>query len=168
MGTLDFFSASETQFRLELPDLKQSLAVLRFDGTDALSASFTYAVNVHSDSPLAAETLLGTAARLSIAGAAPRAGLIERMVYVGPLNDGHEYTLTLASPLHPLTRTSQSRTWVDQTLVAVLEDVLKPYGFTGEKLKKNLKGDYRVFAQVVQYNETDFDFLSRLSAQAGL
>jgi len=76
------------------------------------------------------------------------------------------YHLSGYSPTFLLEDGTQNRTFVKKTLQAIFQQVLGDY--PGNPLKKQLKPQHQdVLPYVVQYNETNFNFLSRLAAQQG-
>ena len=70
------------------------------------------------------------------------------------------------SPCYLLASGLKKRTFVNQTLSAIFEQVLKP--FPDNLLPRQLSPRHRApLPYVVQYQETNFDFLSRLAAEYG-
>jgi uncharacterized protein involved in type VI secretion and phage assembly len=76
------------------------------------------------------------------------------------------YHISGYSPTFLLEDGTQNRTFVKKTLQAIFQQVLGDY--PGNPLQKQLKAQGNdVLPYVVQYNETNFNFLSRLAAQQG-
>ena len=76
------------------------------------------------------------------------------------------YHLSGYSPTFLLEDGTQSRTFVKKSLQAIFTQVLGDY--PANPLKKQLKAQHQdVLPYTVQYNETNFNFLSRLAAQQG-
>ena len=76
------------------------------------------------------------------------------------------YHLSGYSPTFLLEDGTQSRTFVKKSLQAIFTQVLGDY--PANPLKKQLKPQHQdVLPYTVQYNETNFNFLSRLAAQQG-
>lgn len=70
------------------------------------------------------------------------------------------------SPDQLLASGRQKRTFVNQPLAAIFQQVLKP--FPGNVLVRDIAPQYRqALPYVVQYEETNFEFLSRLAAEYG-
>src|SRR5262245_4228814 len=66
-----------------------------------------------------------------------------------------------------LTRTSDCKIFPpNKSVPDILDVVLKEHGITD--VKKSLSGTYKPREYCVQYNETDFDFISRLMEKAGI
>lgn len=70
------------------------------------------------------------------------------------------------SPCYLLASGLKKRTFVDQTLAAIFQQVMRP--FPDNLLPRQLNPQHRAkLPYVVQYQETNFDFLSRLAAEYG-
>ncbi|MBN4055082.1 type VI secretion system tip protein VgrG [Acidimicrobium ferrooxidans] len=78
------------------------------------------------------------------------------------------YQATLVPRLWRLTQTWQSRIFLDQSIPDILEEVLKSSGLTPNDYELRLVGDYGSRSYVVQYEETDFDFISRWLEHYGI
>jgi type VI secretion system secreted protein VgrG len=75
------------------------------------------------------------------------------------------YEFTLRPWLHLATLTSDCKVFQDQTPIQVIESVLADYPFASDK---RLIETYPVRDYCVQYNETDFEFVTRLMQEYGL
>jgi type VI secretion system secreted protein VgrG len=64
-----------------------------------------------------------------------------------------------------LTRTSDCKIFQNKSVVEILQEVLGDYGFAFET---KLCAAYRQWDYCVQYNETDFAFVSRLMELEGI
>jgi type VI secretion system secreted protein VgrG len=79
----------------------------------------------------------------------------------------HErFSLVMRPWLYFLTRTKTSRIFQDVGIKEILEKVFEEY--KGCKHEFRLKGTYPKLDYCVQYDETDFDFVSRLLEEAGI
>ncbi|HUA65090.1 MAG TPA: type VI secretion system tip protein TssI/VgrG [Alphaproteobacteria bacterium] len=100
-------------------------------------------------------------------------GFVSRMVQTGKRDRYHHYRATIVPWLWFLTRTSDCRVWEaaedpsqGKTVPDVIEAVFKLRGFSDYKLR--LSGTYPKREFIVQYRETDFNFVSRLMEQEGI
>lgn len=75
------------------------------------------------------------------------------------------YTATLRPWLWYLTQTTDCRIFQHKNVVDILQKVFARYGFPVEK---RLSDSYREWEYCVQYQESDFDFVSRLMEQEGI
>lgn len=75
-------------------------------------------------------------------------------------------TLELRPWFHFLKQGTASRVFQDKTVPEIIKAVAQEAGYTD--LKESLNGSYPKLEYAVQYNESDFDFLSRLMEEAGI
>jgi type VI secretion system secreted protein VgrG len=141
-------------------------------GHEGLSQLFEFEVDMVSTSfSLDLKTLLGTSLTIELQdGGAPRFlnGTVVRFELVGRANEtGRHYVYrALVQPwLWYLTRTTDCRIFQNKSVPEVLDDVLGKYGF---QFEKRLAGNYRPWEYCVQYQESDFAFVSRLMEHEGI
>lgn len=141
-------------------------------GREALSQLFEFEVEMVSPSfNLDLKKLLGTSLTIEVTdGGAPRFlnGTVVRFELVGRANEtGRHYVYrALVQPwLWYLTRTTDCRIFQNKSVPEVLDEVLGKYGF---EFEKRLTGNYRPWEYCVQYQESDFAFVSRLMEHEGI
>ncbi|MGI9013135.1 MAG: type VI secretion system Vgr family protein [Phycisphaerales bacterium] len=76
------------------------------------------------------------------------------------------YQMTIVPWLWILTRTSTCRIFQEKTIPEIIDEVFRGRGFTD--FQNRLSGEYPAREYVVQYNETDFNFVSRLMEEEGI
>ena len=99
------------------------------------------------------------------AGVREISGLITAARNLGTDSRHALYELTLRPWLHLATLTSDCKVFQDQTPVEVIRAVLSDYAFATEV---RLIETYPVRDYCVQYNETDFEFITRLMQEWGI
>jgi type VI secretion system secreted protein VgrG len=141
-------------------------------GAEGLSRLFEFEVDLVSDSyTLDMKSLLGKPMTLEIqTSGEPRflGGEITRCVLVGrDTSDGryYLYRATLRPWLWYLTQTSDSKIFQNKSVPDVIREVLKDYKYPVEF---KLADSYRSWEYCVQYQETDFAFVSRLMEHEGI
>jgi type VI secretion system secreted protein VgrG len=141
-------------------------------GQEGLSQLFEFEVDMVSTSfSLDLKQLLGTSLTLELADeGAPRFlnGTVVRFELVGRANEtGRHYIYrALVQPwLWYLTRTTDCRIFQNKSVPEVLDEVLGKYGF---QFEKRLTGSYSAQEYCVQYQESDFAFVSRLMEHEGI
>ena len=142
-------------------------------GHETLSQLFEFDVELVSDShSLDMKQLLGKSVTLEIetSGAKPRYlnGQVTRCVLVG--REGatarhYIYRATLRPWLWYLTQTSDNKIFQNKSAPDVIQEVLSDYKFPVEV---KLADNYRNWEYCVQYQETDFAFISRLMEHEGI
>jgi len=141
-------------------------------GNEGLSQLFEFEVDLLSPSAsIDLKAVLGKPLALEIQTAgAPRFlnGQIVRFSMIGREGGTSRYTVyraTVRPWLWYLTRTSDNKIFQNKSVVDVLESVFGDYGFAFEK---KLSSSYRQWEYCVQYQETDFAFVSRLMELEGI
>ncbi|WP_459618836.1 type VI secretion system Vgr family protein [Bordetella sp. 2513F-2] len=150
----------------------EMLRFARMHGREGLSMLYEFEVDLLSPTPaLELRALLGKPVTLEIeTGGAPRylGGHAVRCVLVGREGDTsrlYRYRVTLRPWLWYLTQTSDSKIFQQLSVVDVIRQVLADYPFP---VDYRLTGSYRQWEYCVQYQETDFDFVSRLMEHEGI
>ncbi len=141
-------------------------------GTEALSRLYEFEVDLLSADPaIDLRSMLGKALTLELRTAGEARfldGQVARFSVVGREGGTSRHTVYRASVrpwLWYLTRSSDNRIFQNKSVVEILEEVFGRYGFAFEK---KLVGSYRSWEYCVQYNESDFDFVSRLMELEGI
>ncbi|MDQ0588649.1 type VI secretion system Vgr family protein [Variovorax paradoxus] len=141
-------------------------------GTEGLSQLFEFEVDLLSASAsIDLKSVLGKPLSLEIQTAGePRFlnGQVVRFSMAGREGGTSRHTVyraTVRPWLWYLTRSSDNKIFQDKTVVEILEEVFGDYGFAFEK---QLGGTYRCWEYCVQYNESDFAFVSRLMELEGI
>ncbi|MCG5494986.1 type VI secretion system Vgr family protein [Ectothiorhodospira variabilis] len=162
------------RLRLELPGRGgEHLTVLDFSSQGfALSRSYRLDVRCHSHSPWVASEILGQAACLCLdrGTTAPRIhGLVTALDQSpGATGKGVIQHIRLESPLAPLARTRQNRVFPGMGVRAVVEEVLQGHGWTPAQWRMACRDDDPVEDLIVQVEESDLAFMTRLMAFHGL
>jgi type VI secretion system secreted protein VgrG len=146
---------------------------LSLRGKESLSSLYELDVQVLTTSySLDSKQTLGTPLHLDIALARgePRqlGGQVTRMEMLGRQSNtsrDYVYRLTVRPWLWFLTCTSDCKIFQKKNVVEILDEVLADYDYPVEK---RLKASYRQWEYCVQYQETDFNFVSRLMEQEGI
>ncbi|RQO51157.1 type VI secretion system tip protein VgrG [Variovorax sp. KBW07] len=158
--------------RAHTPLSEDQLLFRSMQGTEGLSQLFEFEVDLLSPSAsIDMKSVLGKPMALEIRTAgAPRFlnGQVVRFSMVGREGGTSRHTVYRASVrpwLWYLTRSSDNKIFQNKTVVEILEEVFGDYNFAFEK---KLGNAYRQWEHCVQYNETDFAFVSRLMELEGI
>jgi type VI secretion system secreted protein VgrG len=154
------------------PLAEDQLLFRSMHGTEGLSQLFEFEVDLLSPTvSLDMKSVLGKPLTLEILTAGqPRFlnGQIVRFTMIGKEGGGSRYVVyraTVRPWLWYLTRTSDCKIFQNKSVVDILEEVFADYNFAFEK---KLSGTYRQWEYCVQYQETDFAFVSRLMEHEGI
>jgi type VI secretion system secreted protein VgrG len=149
------------------------VAFERMSGDEVLGRPFEYTVDLLSTrGDLTIEDALGKPLTVVVeTEAEPRNfnGIVARFAQVGWTGRHFRYRALLRPWLWLLSRSSNSRIFQNKTIPDILAAVFDAHGFSGDVDDGRLDRDnYKPVEYLVQYNETDFNFVSRLMEQAGI
>jgi type VI secretion system secreted protein VgrG len=155
----------------------EGLLFRRLSGSEALSQSFVLQAELLStDARIDRKSLLGKPVTFTL----PTDGLLSavnpryingKITQIGVRSEelgGVRYAvygLTVESDLWPMKRDRNLRIFQSQTVPQIVQTLLKEYGVNVET---RLAGSYRVWEYCVQYQESSFDFISRLMELEGI
>lgn len=152
-----------------------TLKFWKLNGEEVVSRSFELNVTLLSThARLDRRAMLGQPITLTIPTqgllAAPRYlnGKITRVnVHSADINGERYvvYTLTMESDLWPLKRDRNQRIFQNQRVPDIIKTVLDEYGV---QMENQLTGNYRNWEYCVQYQESSYDFISRLMELEGI
>ncbi|MDC7868219.1 ImpA family type VI secretion-associated protein [Pantoea ananatis] len=164
-----------SRITVQLP--AQGLLFRRLRGSEALSQSFVLQAELLStDARIDRKSLLGKPVTFTL----PTDGLLSavnpryingKITQIGVRSEelgGVRYAvygLTVESDLWPMKRDRNLRIFQSQTVPQIVQTLLKEYGVNVET---RLAGSYRVWEYCVQYQESSFDFISRLMELEGI
>jgi len=94
-------------------------------------------------------------------------GLCVSVEYVGDYHGANLFVAEVRSWLWFLNRTHENRIFQQKSTLEIIMEILGDYGFTSQ-VEHNLTATYEQREYCVQYDETDFDFISRLMAEEGI
>ncbi|ETF04064.1 hypothetical protein W822_02510 [Advenella kashmirensis W13003] len=152
--------------------LGASLGFRRMDGSEGLSQLFDFDVELIADNyNVDLKSLLGkplTIEMETLSGSRFLNGQVTRFELIGRENASSRYYIykaTVRPWLWYLTQTSDNKIFQQKSVPDVIKEVLGEYGYPFEM---KLNGSYRNWEYCVQYQETDFAFVSRLMEHEGI
>ncbi len=154
-----------------------NLPVEAWWGSEVLSGGFEYGIDLLSTDPyLELKSFLGRAVtlntRLSDGGAHPRSGYVRAAQKLGADGGFTRYRITVVPWLWLLSRGRHNRVFQEKSVIAIVEAVFADYSDIAawqwaDEVTQFL-ADARPRSYCVQYNESDYAFVSRLLAEEGL
>ena len=148
--------------------LGEQLEFRSMEGTEQISRLFELRVRLLSDSPsISAKSLLGKDMSVEVdlttekGGGGKRfiSGQVTQFTYIGRDGDSYLYESILRPWLWHATRRSDFKIFQFRKAPDIIKEVLGKYGFS---IEDKLTGTYREWPYIVQYGESDFNFISRL------
>nr|WP_257326857.1 type VI secretion system tip protein TssI/VgrG [Pseudoalteromonas rhizosphaerae] len=173
MGLMDIFSehkANTSHFSVSIQGLPDGMVqVTDFTSmNDSLCEDYEFNIQVLSQEHLTAQTLLGKDASLSLVWSMTDrtiSGLLSRFVAHGKSHQGYHYTLVLSSYLTLLKHQHSNRVFTAMDPAAIIKSVFNKAGFPMQKFSMQASGPS--LDMTVQYNETDYEFVTRLMRKHG-
>ncbi|MDF9906639.1 UNVERIFIED_ORG: type VI secretion system secreted protein VgrG [Pseudomonas reinekei] len=173
---------------LKIDQLDTHLDVLTFEGHEHLSQPYLYRIEfTASDLDIGAEKFIGQYAEFSLYDApsnvpvfdweVPRPPKPLRTVYgritacqrLSGSIDEARYEVTLQPRLALLDRGQQTRIYQHQSVPDIVKSILRDrHGLDTGHFRFNLKREYPQREQVMQYQESDLAFISRILADVGI
>jgi len=142
-----------------------------FQGREAVSELFSFRVGMVAQDGAAIpfEAVLGKELRVTVSLPSGETrffnGICKRLSQ-GDQDGVTRYEAEIVPRAWLLTRRSQSRIFQELSVPQILAQVLG--GVPGLSFELRLQGEFSPRSYVVQYNETDFDFISRLMEEEGI
>lgn len=158
---------------VSLPPGAESLMFWKLNGTEMMSRSFTLSITLLGlDDRIDRKALLGKPLTVTVPtqNVQPRYfnGKITEVNLQSTELNGVRYAvylLKIESDLWPLLRDRNQRIFQNQRVPDIIKTVLAEYGVRTED---KLSGEYRIWEYCVQYQESSYNFVSRLMELEGI
>ncbi|WP_427311558.1 type VI secretion system Vgr family protein [Cupriavidus sp. H39] len=171
------FSSTHRLYALDGEGALAELAVEAWIGREGISALFEWRiVAVSANVDLALDSLVGQrvtlTTRLADGGQSRRTGLTRQAEKLGADGSLARYRLTVVPWLWLTTQQRHSQVFQDRKLDSIIAAILQPYApYARWRYAAGAEARIAAFgerAHLAQFRETDYHFLSRLLAEAGL
>ena len=145
-----------------------AMALRSFNGREELSRPFEYDLDMLAACDVEPKALIGKAISFSVkrqdGSRRPFHGYVRRLARGA---DATSYRATVVPWLWFLTQTSDCRIFQNMSVIQVIEQIFKSYGFHDYELS-SVRSEYPTLDYCVQYRESAFDFVSRLMEEVGI
>ncbi|MDI4668970.1 type VI secretion system tip protein VgrG [Pseudoalteromonas shioyasakiensis] len=170
MDSLNELKANTSHFSVSVQGLPDGMvSVTDFESSnDSLCEDFAFSIQVLSQEHLSAEMLLGKDAKLNLVWSMSDrtiSGIISAFTAHGQSHQGYHYTLTMSSYLTLLKHQHSNRVFTMMDPAAIVKSVFTKAGFPMQKFSIQASGP--TLEMTVQYNETDYEFVTRLMRKYG-
>jgi len=147
------------------------LLFLSLSAREALGRPFSYTVDVLADDEAVDFSkvlgqIMTVELDVSLGETREFGGYVTQVSLVGTLGNYVRYRLQLNPWLSLLAHTSNSRIFQNLKVPDVLKQIFRDHGYTD--FSDALSGEYRTWEYLVQYRESDLNFVSRLMEQEGI
>lgn len=169
----------QSRYRVEVHECSEFLDVLHYSAVESLSQPWRYDVAVTSSSvDIACGALLLKPASFTfqtpVFDGTPELpvrtvfGVVESFRRVSTSNDETHYALTIVPRIALLEYTKGSEIYLSQSVIEVVEKVLRKHGLEGHDFEFRLSREYPSRELITQWQETDLEFIQRLLAEVGI
>jgi len=158
---------------LDSPLGKDAFLLTVFRGEEELSSLFSYELEMFSSQTnISPQHMLGKKVSFCVRDREGHTryfnGFISKFYKSRmQLRDGRQYRAEVVPWLWFLTRSANYQIFQNKTVIQIIEEVFKDFGFSDYKIS-DLKSQYAERAYCVQYGETAFNFISRLMEEEGI
>ncbi|KEY59828.1 type VI secretion system Vgr family protein [Serratia sp. DD3] len=159
----------QNRYVLDIHDASVMPDVLRFRGREALSEPFYWDIEFTTpQANIAPDVLLMKYASLRMRSGKTVHGIITDFAWLSTSVDQSHYRITLSSRLALLAQTRQCAVFLNQSVVEVVEQVLRSHGFEGADFEFRLEQSYPPREVITQWRETDLQFIQRILSEVGI
>lgn len=168
-------------------DQSTEFSVLSLDGQESLNEPWRYTITFTcADKQIQISTVLSQAASLTFEAPTMTEqlakisslqkptlsrtlyGVITEFSLLAINNDEARYRVVLVPRLALFANDHYSSIYQNQSVVSVVENILRRHGFTGVDYRLELSNNYPVREFITQWQETDLEFIQRLLADVGI
>ncbi|EMK5832866.1 type VI secretion system tip protein VgrG [Citrobacter sedlakii] len=169
----------QSRYRVDVHGCAEFLDVLRYSAVESLSQPWRYDVAVTcSSADIVCDTLLLKPASFTfqtpVFDGTPALpvrtvyGVVESFRRISTSNDDTRYALTLVPRIALLGFTKGSEIYLNQSVIEVVEKILRKHGLEGPDFEFRLSREYPARELITQWRETDLEFIQRLLAEVGI
>lgn len=155
---------------LKTPLGKDVLVLGRFDGSEGVNELFEYRIEAYSEKEnIDFDKAMGKNCSVSLKGFGAKrefSGVLVEAQWVGMYDRYYTYQLVLRPWFWLLTRTTDCRIFHEKSWLDVIKQVLGEYGFA--KFEAKTTANYATQEYIVQYRESDYQFICRLMEHCGI
>lgn len=163
--------SDSVRYSFDVPQLPaDTFDVVRFQGQEGLSELFAFELELVAENP-DIDLLVDEPATFTLlreGRAVPINGIITDFAQDGRTSRWVGYRVTLRPRLWRLTLSFQSRIFQEMTVEDILREVLQEGGLASNDMRFALQEKYDPMEYCVQYQETDFAFISRIMEREGI
>jgi type VI secretion system secreted protein VgrG len=151
---------------------KDILILESFSGTEAISTLFAFELLMLSEDPsIPFDALVGQKVTVTVAlengGERHFDGYVRSFARITSMDDRARYRAEMVPWFWFLTQNTNSRVFQNKTTPEIIKRVVQDRGFAGD-MEDRLQATYEARDYCVQYQETDFNFVSRLMEEDGI
>jgi len=168
------YNYNELLYELHLTNVSDSkIHVLSFEGKERISDLFEFKIDIVSDNAeLDSSVILNNVATFvwnrGDEDPIKIHGIISHFEQLGNVAGYTYYKVVLAPRIWRLNLIYQNEVYLNANIEKLIENVMEDVGLSGQDYKVDLKNSYPKKEYVVQYKETDLDFMNRWLEHYGI
>jgi len=151
---------------------ENTFSVVKFKGVEGISKLYEFDITLASDdAEITLKDVLQNTAILTVKGSDQDLPVHGAVVEFEQLHEtkGHCFYRALLVPrLWQASLYHENQLFLDKKVPDIIEEILKQTGLTSQDYELKLTGNYPEWEYICQYNETDFDFISRWMEREGI
>ncbi len=158
------------RFSFQIPGIPARFSVVEFNATESISLPFQLDVKMTSKEDIPLGDGLDRPALLTVSKSRSSRyfhGIINRFVYAEKSPDGIVYRARMVPSLWLLSLTQDCRIFQNKSVVDIVQSVLSEHGLS-QSVAFRLRRTYPPIDFCAQFQESDFEFISRLLEQEGI
>ncbi|ANI82034.1 type VI secretion system Vgr family protein [Kosakonia oryzae] len=168
-----------SRYRLDVHECPHFLDVFNFQAEEKLSEPWHYTVKVTcTESDIASDSMLLKPASFTLQvplyNGIPTTpvrtiyGVVQTFQRLSTSADETWYMLKIVPRIALLQHTKRSEIYLNQSIVEVVEKILRSHGLEGADFEFRLSQSYPARELITQWRETDLEFVQRLLAEVGI
>ena len=168
-----------SRYRLDVHECPHFLDIFNFRAEEKLSEPWYYTVKVTcTESDIASDSMLLKPASFTLQvplyNGMPTTpvrtiyGVVQTFQRLSTSVDETWYTLKIVPRIALLQHTKRSEIYLNQSIVEVVEKILRSHGLEGADFEFRLSQSYPARELITQWRETDLEFVQRLLAEVGI
>jgi type VI secretion system secreted protein VgrG len=151
---------------------EDTFSVVKFKGIEGISKLYEFDITLASDdAEINLKDVLQNTATLTTKGNDQDLPIHGAVAEFEQLHEakGHSFYRALLVPrLWQASLYHENQLFLDKKIPDIIEEILKQTGLTSQDYELKLTGNYPEWEYICQYNETDFDFISRWMERDGI
>lgn len=157
-----------SHYTLRITDSAVRPDVLRFRGTETLSAPFSWRIEFTTPQAVQGEDILLKYASFDMRDSKVVHGIITGFEWLSTSAEQSHYAVTLESRLALLSRSRRCAIYQNLSVPEVVEQVLRTHGLEGADFEFTLSRHYPARELITQWRETDLQFIQCILAEVGI
>ncbi len=153
-------------------DDEEAFFVKSFTGREGISQLYEYDIHLLSDDPeIDLKAVLTNPATFTLQreeGDIPVHGIIAHFEQLPEIRSSAQYRAVLVPRLWQADLYHQNQLFLNKRVPDIIEAILQQTGLTSQDYELRLTGSYPEWEYICQYNETDFNFISRWMEREGI